>query len=46
MKSDCLLLVPGFLLEEAVGLSLAELEQLLLDHLVLQLKLFLHHLAS
>jgi hypothetical protein len=40
-----LLFIPGSLLEKTVSLGLTELEQLLLDDLILQLKLLLHHLA-
>jgi len=45
MSDVRLLFIPGSLLEQAVGLGLTELEQLLLDDFVLQLKLLLHHLT-
>jgi len=45
MSEVRLLFIPGPLLEQTINLGLTELEQLLLDDFVLQLKLLLHHLT-
>jgi len=47
VKNDInLLLIPWPLLEQLINLSFIKLEQLLLNDLILQLELLLHHLPS